>query len=202
MPGICTANTSPNNCGHRILTVNLDGEPLEFHVHNADLDAMPWTADEKRQLILLAAKRARVNGLSMVDALNRVFVGAEATNVKQYALLMKDVTKTNLGTSYANIPAGANGERSLVEFTGCTQFRAVMNANLISNGTQVRIVRDSDNTVFYESPTINQTGERELDTDWQSIPNGFTGMELLRVQAKCANNTDDPIFRRCILLVR
>jgi len=203
MAGICTANDSPNNCGHRHLTVDLDGESLSLHVHNSTLDEMPWGADEKAQFLLLAAKRARVRGLSMVDALNRVLIGAEATNVKQYAIVTKDITKTNIGTSYVNVPVGLNGERSLVEFTGCTQYRLILHANLVGTGPfGFRLVRDGDSAVLYENANIAQTGERELDTDWQTLPAAASGLTLVRLQAKSTVAADDPVIRRCILLVR
>jgi hypothetical protein len=203
MPGICTANTSPNACGHRVLTVALDGENFTLHVHNSTLDAETWDTAAKEAFLKLALRRARSLGLSMADALNRVFVGEEATNVKQYPLLGKDVTKTNIGTSYVNIPPGANGERTLIDLAGCTQFRAVLHANLVATGPfQIRIIRDSDSAVFYESPSLTQTGERELDTDWQTLPVGFNNFEIVRLQGKSTTGSDDPIFRKCVLYTR
>jgi hypothetical protein len=205
MAGICVTSIrkSGAGCDHRIVTVSLDGESIELHTGEGELDSMPWGAEEKRQFLLLSAKRARVLGLALDDAVGRVFIGEEATNVKQYMLLGKDVTKTNIGTAYVNVPVGANGERSLVEFTGSTQFRIIINANLVATGPfGIRIVRDSDNAVLYENANIALTGERELDTDWQPLPAEASGLSLVRLQAKSTVGTDDPVFRRCVMLVR
>lgn len=206
MAGICITSIrkSGAGCDHRIVTVNLDGESIELHTGEGELDAMPWGSEEKRQFLMLSAKRARVLGLALDDAVGRVFIGEEATNVKQYFLLSKDVTKANIGTSYVNVPPGANGERTLVEFTGCTEFRVVVHAVLAQAGPyQMRIVRDSDNAVLYESASINAAaGEREFDTGIQPLPAAATGLIYVRFQAKGSNTVDDPVFRRCVLMVR
>lgn len=205
MAGICVTSVRKGggNCDHRTVTVSLDGEPIVVDTMEAELDEMAWTEKEKRQFILLGLKRLRILGLALDNAAGRVTNGEEATNVKQYLLLAKDVTKTNIGTAYVNIPPGANGERSLIEFTGCTQFRIVLNANFVGTGPwNVRLVRDSDNAVIYESPNLTQTGERELDTDWQSIPAEASGLAVVRIQAKSTTAADDPVFRRCVVLVR
>lgn len=205
MPGICTNSIrkSGPGCDHRIVTINLDGESVAIETGEGELDAIAWDAETKRQLLRLALKYWRQRGLSLDAAIGRVINGEEATNVKQYLLLGKDVTKTNIGTAYVNIPVGANGERSLVEFTGCTEFRLVCNANLVGTGPwNVRIVRDSDNAVLYESPNLTQSGERELDTDWMPLPAAASGLGVVRAQAKSAVAADDPVFRRLVMLVR
>jgi hypothetical protein len=200
---VTSVRKSGAGCDHRLVTVSLDGESFEVHTGEAELDAMPWTAAEKQQFILLGLKRLRVLGLALDNAPGRVCNGEEATNVKQYLLVSKDITKSNIGTAYVNIPIGANGERSLVEFTGCTQFRIVLNANHVGTGPwQYRVIRDADNAVLYESPTISQTGERELDTDWLDIPQAANGLELVRLQGKSGVASDDPVVRRCVMLVR
>jgi hypothetical protein len=185
--------------------VSLDGENFTFSTGEGELDAMAWGDAEKRQLILLGLKRLRVAGLALDDSVGRVCNGDEGNNVKEYTFLGPGaaITKTNIGTSYVNICPGANGERILVDLTGCIQFRPFLTANLLATGPfQVRIVRDSDNTVFYESPSISQTGERELDPGWTDLPAGFSGQEILRVQAKSATATDDPVFRRITMLLK
>jgi hypothetical protein len=205
MAAICTNSIrkSGAGCDHRTVTVDLDGESIDLHTGERDLDAIAWDDETKRQFVLLGLKRLRVLGLSLDDAIGRVTNGEEATNVKQYPLLMKDVTKTNIGTSYVNVPIGANGERTLVDFTGCTQYRAILHANLVGTGPwQVRIIRDSDSAVLYESPSITQSGERELDTDWQTLPAEASGLMYVRLQAKSSVGADDPIFRRCVMGVR
>ena len=190
-------------CDHRTVTVNLDGETFVIDTGEGELDDLPWGADEKRRFIVLGLKRLRALGLALDNSIGRVINGEEATNVKQFFLLAKDVTKTNIGTAYVNVPPGLNGERSLVEFTGCTQFRIVLNMNFVGTGPMnARVVKDSDNTVLFESANISGAGEKELDTNWQSIPAGFSGLEIVRLQAKSNTATDDPVFRRCIMLVR
>lgn len=207
MAGICTGSTrkSGAGCDHRTVTVDLDGTVVTVHTGERDLDAMPYGDAEKTQLVLLGLKRLRVLGLLLDDAVNRVTNGEEATNVKSYDLLGPGsaVTKTNIGAAYVNVLPGANGERSLVDFTGCTQYRVILTANLVGTGAfGARIVRDSDSAVLYENANIALTGERELDTDWQTLPAAASGLTLARLQMKSATAADDPVVRRCTLLTR
>jgi hypothetical protein len=123
--------------------------------------------------------------------------------VKQYTILAAPVTKGNIGLAWVNVLPGANGERSLVDFTGCTEYRLILHANLVGVGPfGARLVRDSDSAVLYENTSIVGLGERELDTDWQVLPAQANGLTLVRLQCKSGVANDDPIFRRCILLVR
>jgi hypothetical protein len=166
---------------------------------------MAWSEEEKRQFILLGLKRLRVLGLALDDAIGRVTNGEEATSVQQYDFLGPGsvVTKTNVGTAYVNILPGANGERCLIDCTGKTQFRPVVTANLVGTGPfGFRIIRDSDNTIFYENANVALTGERELDPGWQPMPVWATGLEILRVQIKSVTAADDPVVRRFALFVR
>ena len=205
MAGICTSSIrkSGPGCDHRTVTVVLDGEEFVLDTGEGALDAMSWTAEEKIQFILLGLKRLRTLGLALDNAVGLVTNGEEATNVKQYPIITKDITKTNIGTSYTNVCIGANGERSLVDFTGCTQYRLILHANLVGTGPfGFRLVRDSDSAVLHENASIALTGERELDTGWQTIPAEASGPILVRLQAKSAVGSDDPIVRRCILGVR
>lgn len=205
MAGICTNSIrrSGAGCDHRTVTVLLDGESIEIDTGEGLLDAMPWGAEEKRQFLLLNAKRLRVAGLALDNAIGRVFGGDEGTNVKQYSLVTQNTTKSNIGLSYVNVPVGANGERTLVEFTGCTEFRLVLHANLVGTGPfGFRVVRDSDDAVLYENALIALTGERELDTGILPLPAAATGLMYVRLQAKSMVAVDDPIVRRCVLLVR
>lgn len=206
MSGICTSSSRKNGagCDHRAVTVDLDGESIALEVSEGELDQMPWTAAEKRQFVLLGLKRLRaLGGLALDGAVGRVTNGEEGTNVKQYVLLAKDVTKTNIGTTYVNVPPGLNGERSLVDFTGCMEFRIILNVNCIGTGPWgARVVRDSDNAVLFENANILVTGEKELDTDWQPLPAAAVGPVLLRLQGKSTVAADDPVFRRCLMLVR
>jgi hypothetical protein len=207
MAGICTDHFRKNGptCDHRLVTVVLDGETFQIETEEAAIDESPWTRVEQELFIRLGLKRLRTLGLPLDNIIGRVTNGEEATNVKQYNFLGPGgaVTKTNIGTAYVNVCPGANGERVLVDCTGCTQFRLVLTANLVGTGPwNVRVIRDSDSTVLYESPNITQSGERELDTDWQTLPAWAAGLEVLRLQAKSAVAADDPIFRRLVLLVK
>lgn len=207
MPGICTnvVRDSGGTCEHLTLTADLDGETIEIH---SGLNDPAWqdalTLDEKKTLLLLLARWWKGKGENIADFIGRTLAGEEATNVKIYHLLMKDVTKTNIGTNYVDVPPGANGERMLVDFMGCTQFRVIVNAVLAQTGAyQMRIVRDSDSAVLYESASINAAaGDREFDTGWQGLPADANGQILVRFQAKSATGADDPVFRRCIMGVK
>ena len=207
MAGICISSVrkSGAGCDHRALTITLDSENIVVETGEELLDQMAWGPDEKQQFVLLALKRLRALGLSLDDATGRVINGEEATNVKSYDLMGPGavVTKTNIGTVYVNVLPGANGERILVDFTGCTQFRIILTANLAGTGPfGVRVVRDSDSAVLFENASIAQTGERELDTDWQPLPAAASGLALVRLQAKSTVGADDPQFRRAVMLVR
>ncbi len=205
MPGIVTASIrrSGAGCDHRTVTVNLDGSSFEIDTGEGVLDGMPWDADAKRQFILLGLRRLRALGLTLDDAVNRVTNGDEGSNVRSYDIITKDITKTNIGTAYVDVPAGANGERVLLDFTGCTQYRLILHANLVGSGPfGFRLVRDSDDAVLHENASIALTDERELDTDWQTLPAAASGLQLARLQAKSTTGADDPVVRRCILLVR
>jgi len=206
MAGICLTSIRRGGagCDHRTVTVNLDGTVISLDIGEGQLDNMLWTDVEKEEFVRLGLKRLRTLGLALDNAVGLVTNGEEGTNVKQYMLLTRDITKTNIGATYVDIPPGLNGERSLVEFTGCSQFRAIMNMNFIGVGPMhLRIVRDGDSTVLYESPNINApTGEKELDSNWQPLPPAINGLTLIRVQGKSVTVTDGPIFRRCILLVK
>jgi hypothetical protein len=196
MAGICTATASPDNCSHRTVTVTLDGAPIVLHMHESEVTT-PLTADEKAQLVRLAIRRG---GVALANLLNRVAVGDEATNVKMYPFFGPGaaITKTNIGTNYVNICLGANGERQAIDFTGCTEFRLMMHANLVGTGQWgARVVRDSDNTVLFEQANLGAAGERELDSDWQPLPAAFQGVGLvfMRAQAKSTTGADDPVFR-------
>jgi hypothetical protein len=210
MAGICESSTrdSGGSCEHLTLTMRIDGgllRTIKTGVYdprwNDAIDDAEWDTCLK-----ILARHAKSKGYDLASYVNRLFgLGEEATNLKQYDFIGPGgaITKTNIGTAYVDVLPGANGQRILVDCTGCTQFRPVLTANLVAAGPfQVRIVRDSDNTVLYESPSLTQTGERELDADWQTLPAWATGLEVLRLQAKSATGTDDPVFRRCVLLVR
>jgi hypothetical protein len=205
MADICTSAISPNNCSHFNLSGSDDGVGWSLTVHDGDL-LQALTSDERATLRRLLLRVLRQKGVTPSAFVNRVVRGEEATNVKQYDFLGpgNSVTKANIGTGYTNVLPGLNGERIPVDLTGVTEFRVFLTVNMVGTGPlRARIVRDSDNTVLYENTNINvAAGERELDTGWLAIPGGFTGVELLRWQMSSATATDDPVFRRCGLLVR
>ncbi len=196
MADICTALTKCSTGQHYSLSIS--GRTINIHQD----DLFPLEPEEIDQFFRLALRARQFN---LAAILNRVIVGEEATNVKAYNLLGPGlaIAKTNIGTSYVNVLPGVNGERVLVDCTGCTQYRFVASVNLVGTGPfGIRVVRDSDNTIFHAADSIALTGERELDTDWQSLPGGFNGLEVVRVQAKSVVATDDPVFRRVTLVVR
>lgn len=205
MPGIVTASDSPGACGHRVLTILLDGEVFTRHLHE-DEAAKPLSTEEKETLIDLEIRRRRANqGWLLAGLAGKAVVGDESSNVKQYDFLGPGsaVVKTNIGAAYVNVCPGLNGERVLVDCTGCTEFRIVLNANLIGTGQWgARVVRDSDNTVLFEQANLGAAGERELDTGWQPLPAWAAGLEVLRLQMKSQTAADDPVVRRCTLLAR
>ena len=205
MAGICTNSIrkSGAGCDHRTVTVNLDGESIAIETGEGPLDELPWDDANKRLFILLGLKRLRTLGLALDNAIGRVTNGEEGTNMRQWTILAKDITKTNIGTAYVNIQIGANGERSLVDFTGATQFRIILNANLVGTGQWgARLIRDGDSAVLYENANLGASGERELDTDWQALPAAAVGLTTVRLQGKSTTGADDPVFRRCVLLTR
>lgn len=225
MAGICSTSSPKSHAtdAHRVVSVDLDGEAVADEFDTEQFDAVDWNSPlpvEWRHLTLkqlyvrLGIKKKRLAGVLFSELVGRCTNGDEATNVKQYSLLTKDVTKTNIGTAYANIPPGANGERSLVDFTGCTEFRLIVNVNHITAGAgqlQFRIVRDSDSAVLYESPLLSSAaGEKEADSandaqavnGWLPLPAAASGLGVVRFQGKSSVGADDPVVRRCLLFVR
>lgn len=191
MSDLCTSSTSPGGCGHRTLTVG----GLTFEMHESELT--PLSSEEREQMYRLAVRH---RGIALANLLNRVVHGDEATNVKIYDFFGPGaaITKTNIGTAYVNIPPGANGERIVVDFTGCTQYRLLMHVNIVGGGQLgARVVRDGDSAILHENANLGAAGERELDTDWQTLPAAFQGqgLVLLRAQAKSTTAADDPVFR-------
>jgi hypothetical protein len=200
--GLVTAAESENNCGHWHVTVAIDATALTLAL---DPSEGALTADELAQFVRFGLRRLRAQGLTRAQILRRVTNGIEATNVKQYDVIGigASVTKSNIGTAYVDVLPGANGQRSLIDFTGATEFRVILSANLVGSGPfGVQLVRDGDSSVLYEAASIAQTGERELDTDWLLVPQGIDGLTLVRLQAKSTTAADDPVFRRCTVVVR
>ncbi len=198
MPDICTNTVSPNNCGHRTLTIG----GIVFDYHESEI--LPLSTEDKIALYKLAL---RFKGGALSQLLNKVVFGDEATNVKVYQFLGPGaaITKTNIGSTYVNICPGLNGERIVADLTGCTEFRLILAANLVGIGNFfARVVRDSDDVVLAESVNLGAAGEREVDSNWQALPATFVnaGVVFLRAQAKSATATDDPIFRSLQVVLR
>lgn len=202
MGGICTSSDN------RGITVDWDGTPVRLGFLTDAYLNRPLSSDEQLQLLLLLARRLRTTrGVAIADFVNRVLQGDEATNVKLYTFFGPGsaIVKADIGTSYVNICPGANGERIIVDLTGCTQFRFVLSADLLGVGQWgARCVRDGDSEVLIEQGNLGAAGLRELDSDWQALPAAFLGqgITLLRVQAKSTTATDDPVFHRCQMAVR
>lgn len=166
----------------------------------------PLTPTEVQLLRKLLLRKLRQSGVPNPAAMiGRVVRGVEATNMKVYDLIAPGaaITKTNIGTSYVNISPRLNGERTLIDFTGCTQYRLVAFANLVGTGQWgLRVVRDSDSAVLHENANLGAAGERELDTDWQALPAQAAGLIFVRVQGKSTTGADDPVFGSVRLAVR
>jgi len=199
-------SANPTGCGHYQMTVRRDdGSTYVADVHEDDTSGAFTTADDTL-LATLCAKRVRaVSGLTMAQLAGRVLIGSESTNVRVYDFIGPGaaITKTNIGLTYVNVCVGLNGERILVDLTGAIEYRIIVTANLVGTGPfGLRAVRDGDNVVLFENASIALTGERELDTDWQTIPGGFNALTLLRFQAKSNVAADDPVFRRACVLIR
>lgn len=191
MAETCTAAVSPRLCGHYVVTI----AGLTFEIDPAELIE---PTDEQRIAAykLLIADR----GMPLATLLNRVIRGDEATNVKIYSFFGPGaaITKTNIGTAFVNICPGLDGERIVVDFTGCTEYRLQLHCNVVGGGQLgVRVVRDVDDVVLHEALNVGAAGERGPDTDWQPLPAAFIGegMTYLRAQAKSTTPQDDPVFR-------
>jgi hypothetical protein len=198
MPDLCTNLTTCGSGEARLITIA--GITIDAH----HLSTAPLTDAERTRMYELILRH---KGVPFLQLLNRVIHGDEATNVKIYSFFGPGaaLTKTNIGTNYVNICVGANGERQVVDLTGCTQYRLLLHANLVGTGQWgARVVRDSDNTVLHESANLGAAGERELDTDWQPLPAAFLnqGLTFLRAQAKSTTGADDPVFRNLKLGLR
>lgn len=191
MPEICTNSVSPSACGHYVVTIN----DIDYHLHTNEL--VPLSDDEYQTFIRLAI---RYKGITLPQLQHRTVHGDEATNVKIYSFFGPgaSITKSNIGVNYVNICPGSNGERLFADFTGCTEYRLMLHANLVGTGQWgARIIRTSDNVALHQADNLGPSGERELDTDWQPLPVAFLGQTLVSLvaQAKSTTGADDPVFR-------
>jgi hypothetical protein len=150
-----------------------------------------------------------VRGVPLSQIAGRVVLGEEATNVRVNDFFGPGAaaTMTNMRGAatqvYANCLPGLGGEPIVVNFEGVTEVRVELAAQFVGTGPwQVRIIRDSNSEVFYESPSLTQTGERALSTGWIAKPAGFDGEVILRSQMRSVTAADDPVMRRLTLLTR
>lgn len=205
MADLVTAASSPNNCSHFVVGGLDDGQAwIGLTIDDAELQT-PLTSEESAMLRRFLLRKLRQKGITPSQFIGRVVRGEEATNMKLYALIANGVsiTKTNIGTAYVNISPRLNGERTLIDFTGCTQYRLIARANLVGLGQfGLRVIRDSDSAVLHENANLGAAGERELDTDWQTLPAQAAGLIFVRVQAKSTTTADDPVFGGITLAVR
>jgi hypothetical protein len=198
MPAICT-NVASVCVGGNHATVTIDGRT--FRTDSLE----PLSDAERDQLFRLAIRH---KGVALATLLNRVVHGDEATNVKLYTFFGPGAAISKapaVGTAYVNVAPGLNGERIVADFTGCTEFRFMLNVNIVGTGQLgARCVRDGDDAVLIEDTNLGAAGERELDSDWQPLPATFVGqgLTLLRVQCKSTVAADDPVFRRCQMGLR
>lgn len=192
---ICTAITKCDGGQHYAITIA--GRTVFLHAS----DIVVPLADEELELLVRLAVRHKQFALNSL--LGRVVLGDEATNMKSYNFLGPgmEILKNNIGINFANVLPGVSGQRALVDCRGCMRYRFIANLNLIGTGPfGIRVVRDTDDAVFYAANSITLTGEREIDTSWQPLPVEFAGLEVLRLQAKSAAGTDQMVFRRVTLL--
>lgn len=208
MPGICTASTRDGggDCGHFSLTVNLDGESVSFKTGFHDVrwgDAL--NTEEKRQMLALLARWWKSKGKNLASFVGHVLCGEEGSNVKIYNFFGPGaaITKTNIGTSYVNICNGLNGEPLVADFSGCTEYRVRLYANLVGTGQWGARIQQNGNTL-HEAANLGAAGERALDTGWNALPAAFLSQGLLELvaQAKSTTGADDPVFRSMSLGLR
>lgn len=218
MAGICNNSTrkSHGTDSHRVVSGTLDGVAFSFEFEDEWFDNLDWNLPLpiqwqrmtlKQLFILLGLKRLRNGGVQITDFVNRVCNGDEGTNVKVYQFFGPGgaITKTNIGTSYVNIPVGNGGEPIVADFTGCTQYRVRLWANLVGTGQWgARILRVGTADVLHDAPNLGASGERALDTDWQTLPAAFQGLGLVELvaQGKSQTAADDPVFRSMALGLR
>jgi hypothetical protein len=198
MAAICTSSVSANSCSHFVVTI--DG--VNVHLNTAELTAL--NADELQVLWKLAIRH---KGVALAQLLNRVVLGDEGSNVKIYPFFGPGaaITKTNIGTTYVNICPGLNGEPLVADFTGCTEYRVRLYANLVGTGQfGARILRVGTSDVLHDAPNLGAAGERALDTGWIALPAAFVGQTILELvaQGKSQTAADDPIFRYMALGLR
>lgn len=115
----------------------------------------------------------------------------------------KDVTKTNLGTSYVNAYAGNAGEAQLVDFSSFKQYRFVVAVNKIGTGTQSAALVDTANVAnLVELVDAAAAGEHTLDSGWTNLPAWATGEKIIKPMVKTSLAGDDPVYRSFALYLR
>lgn len=185
-------------CQHGLLVASFDGTQYSLEVHDEELANR---VVDKKEMLLDAAKLMMDKGVLLDGISGRVLIGEEATNVKIYQFFGPGaaITKTNIGTAYVNICPGSGGEPLVADFTGCTEYRIRLYANLIGTGQWGAQVKKSNGggEVLHAAPNIGAAGERAVDTGWLPLPAAFLGQGLVELvaQAKSQTAADDPVFR-------
>lgn len=202
MPLSCIDSTNPTGCNHYQHTFDIDGTAVVLHEVPGNFPAGPLTPEEREQLARLLLRRHLALGATWNALPNTEFTGTLA--MLCIPLLATPTTKTNIGTSFTNVPSGLNGERTYADFTGYTQFRLITAFNLLGAGTQAfRVIDDANaSNVLYLSPNQTSVGEKEISSAWAALPGWATGEKSLRLQANSTTSTDDPIYRRCTLYLK
>jgi hypothetical protein len=122
------------------------------------------------------------------------------------AQVFASVTKTNIGTSYADIYATAfdNENLAVVDFTGISHIRIIYMVDYVGAGTQqYRWVNAADNTqVLAEASTITADAD-PADTGWVALPAAFSGTtKTIEMQGKSTTGTDDPVVKGYAIYVK
>ena len=119
------------------------------------------------------------------------------------AVWSDQITKSNIGTAYADIyNAVAVGRPQTVDFTGMATFDAELMWDKVGTGTQAFRVIDADNAanVLFELANVVD-GENDAGGP-TALPAWATGKKRLKPQAKSTTGTDDPIFFQCVIRLK
>jgi hypothetical protein len=116
----------------------------------------------------------------------------------------KDVTKTNIGTSFANLYVGANGEAQFVGFARYRQYRLAVHGNKVGTGAlSHQLAEIATANVIAGADYAGAAGEFSTDTGWTNLPAWAVGDDkIVRPQALSSVSTDDPIYRQVALYLR
>jgi hypothetical protein len=116
----------------------------------------------------------------------------------------KDVTKTNIPTTYTNLYAGNAGEGQLINAYGKKQYRLVVSVNKVGTGTQDTAIVDVTNAANLVSVSdTGAAGEHTLDSGWIDLPAWLKNGEIIaKPSGRSSLATDDPIYHQVALYLR